>query len=143
MSTSSPQSGTFPFSEKETIVVVASNICAGRSVSEIVRQAGYSVDNVPEACNWTELPLNIAVVILIGSDRQWVERLCSQLRQRTPTVLLVVLGPDDLEAKVRLFEVGADAYLVEPFAPAELLATIASLVRARKNVYSTRKHPQK
>lgn len=140
---SSPQSGTFPFSDKETIVVVASNICAGRSVSEIVSQAGYSVDNVPETSNWTVMPLNVAVVILIGSDRQWIESLCSEFRQRTPTVLLVVLGPDDLETKVRLFEVGADAYLVEPFAPAELLATIASLVRARKNVYSTRKLPHK
>jgi DNA-binding response OmpR family regulator len=62
---------------------------------------------------------------------------------RVPTLLIVVLGPDDVETKVRLFEIGADAYLVEPLAPAELLATIAALIRTRKRVSSKSKRPHR
>ena len=136
MFTSPSPSGACSFSEGGTILVVASNSYTGRDVSEIVRLAGYSVDIVPETTNWTEMPLNAELMILIGSDRQWIEHICSELRRRAPTLLLVVLGPDDVKTKVRLFEIGADAYLVEPFAPAELLATIAALIRGWKRVYS-------
>lgn len=132
-----------PFPDEETILVVASNTYTGRSVSRILRRAGYNANTVQETTTWIEMPLNAGLVILIGSNRQRIERICSELRSRAPTLLLVVLGPDDLETKVRLFEIGADAYLVEPFNPAELLATIASLIRARKRIYSMTKLPNK
>ena len=40
----------------------------------------------------------------------------------------MVVGPNDIEAKVRLFELGADDYVVEPFDQTEFLARIKSLV---------------
>jgi DNA-binding response OmpR family regulator len=39
----------------------------------------------------------------------------------------MVVGPNDIEAKVRLFELGADDYVVKPFDQAEFLARIKSL----------------
>ena len=44
-----------------------------------------------------------------------------------PLVPLMVVGPNDIEAKVRLFELGADDYVVEPFDQTEFLARIKSL----------------
>jgi DNA-binding response OmpR family regulator len=134
MFTSPPQSGACSFSDGGTILVVSSNSYTGRDVCEILGRAGYVVDIIPETTNWTEMPLNAQVLILIGCDREWIEHICSELRRRVPTLLLIVLGPDDVKTKVRLFEIGADAYLVEPFAPAELLATIAALIRTRTRV---------
>jgi len=41
----------------------------------------------------------------------------------------IVVGPDDIEAKVRLFKVEADDYVVEPFDRTEFLARVSSLIR--------------
>jgi DNA-binding response OmpR family regulator len=132
MSTLRAQVGAFP-SSKGTILVLSSNLSTSASVSEILRRAGYIVDLSGEETNRTKMQLAAPeVVILIGCNGQWLEHACSAISWRTPNVLLMVLGPDDVDTRVRLFEIGADAYLAEPFAPAELLARIASLLRAQK-----------
>ena len=115
--------------DKTTILVVASDISMGRVVNQTLRHAGYMVGDLRDATNWTTTPLDARVVILIGSDPHWIEYACSTIRRMLPSPLLVVVGPDDFETRARLFEIGVDAYLDEPFAPAELLARIASLIR--------------
>ena len=120
--------------DKTTILVVASDISMGRVVNQALRLAGYIVGDVRDATNWTTTPLDAQVVILIGSDLHWIEDACSTIRRMFPSLLLVVNGPDDFETRVRLFEIGVDAYLAEPFAPAELLARIASLIRMQKYI---------
>ena len=120
--------------DKTTILVVASDISMGRVVNQALRHADYMVGDVRDATNWTTTPLDARVVILIGSDPHWIEYACSTIRRMSPSPLLVVMGPDDFETRVRLFEIGVDAYLDEPFAPAELLARIASLIRMPKYI---------
>ncbi len=115
--------------DNTTILVVASDISIGRVVNQTLRHAGYMVGDVRDATNWTTTPLDARVVILIGSDPHWIEYACSTIRRMFPSPLLVVMGPDDFATRVRLFEIGVDAYLDEPFAPAELLGRIASLIR--------------
>ena len=118
---------------KETILVVTSNVYASASVSEILRRAGYRVNLIGEETNWSNTELAHAeIVILIGCNRQWIEQVCSAIKRSAPKLLLMVLGPDDVDARVRLFELGADAYLAEQFAPAELLARITSLTRSQR-----------
>jgi len=118
---------------KGTILIVSSNLYASASVSEILRRAGYIVELVEEEANWTKIQLAVPeVVIMIGCNRWWIEHVCSTIRCTAPNLLLMVLGPDDVDARVSLFELGADAYLADPFAPAELLARITSLTRAQK-----------
>jgi len=103
------------------------------SVSEILRRAGYSVDLVGEETNWTNTQLaHSEIVILIVCNCRWIEQVCAAIKRSAAKMLLMVLGPDDVDARVRLFELGADAYLAEGFAPAELLARITSLTRAQK-----------
>ena len=117
---------------KGAILVVSSNLCTNARVSEILRRAGYIVDLVGEQTNWARMFAAPEVVLLIGHNRRWIAHVCSATRRSAPHLLLMVLGPDDVDASVNLFEVGADAYLSEPFAPAELLARITSLTRAQK-----------
>jgi len=46
-----------------------------------------------------------------------------------PNLPVIVLGPNDIDAKVRLFKIGADDYMVEPFDRMVFLARIDSLIR--------------
>jgi len=54
------------------------------------------------------------------------------LKQAAPKLPLVVVGPNDVDAKVRLFKIGADDYVVEPFDFRELTARINSLIRRQR-----------
>jgi DNA-binding response OmpR family regulator len=130
MSALRAQVGASP-SLKGTILVVTSNVYASASVSEMLRRAGYRVNLIGEETNWSNTELaHSEIVILIGCNR--IEQVCSAIKRSAPKLLLMVLGPDDVDARVRLFELGADAYLAEQFAPAELLARITSLTRSQR-----------
>lgn len=132
MSALQAQVGASP-SLKRTILVASSNVCVSASVSEILRRAGYSVVLVGEETNWSNPELALSeIVILIGCNRRWIEQVCSAIKRSAPKLLLMVLGPDDVDARVRLFELGADSYLPEHFAPAELLARFTSLTRSQR-----------
>jgi DNA-binding response OmpR family regulator len=132
MSALRAQVGASP-SLKGTILVVTSNVYASASVSEMLRRAGYRVNLIGEETNWSNTELaHSEIVILIGCNRRWIEQVCSAIKRSAPKLLLMVLGPDDVDARVRLFELGADAYLAEQFAPAELLARITSLTRSQR-----------
>lgn len=58
-------------------------------------------------------------------------------RALNPVPILVLTARDTLEDKIKGFELNADDYLVKPFAFAELLARIKSLLRRTKPVASS------
>jgi DNA-binding response OmpR family regulator len=85
--------------------------------------------------DWNEMSLaTLQAVILISPNWNWISRACCAIRRSAPQLAIVVLGPDNITIRIKSFDVGADAYLVEPFAPAELLARIASLIRTRPRI---------
>jgi DNA-binding response OmpR family regulator len=56
--------------------------------------------------------------------------LCRELRQRSiATPILMLTARDGVEDRVTGLDVGADDYLIKPFAPSELLARIRALAR--------------
>lgn len=55
--------------------------------------------------------------------------LALRLRSMAEVPVLFVTAADDLEDRLRGFEVGADDYLIKPFAVAELLARIRVVLR--------------
>ncbi len=59
--------------------------------------------------------------------------LCRRLRdRRDPTPILMLTARDEIEERVRGLELGADDYLVKPFAFPELKARIAALLRRER-----------
>ena len=127
-----------PLSAVRTILVVASD--SGRrlrfphrgSLSEILRGPGNKVDvtawapgiDVPVAA------MQLAILICSKPNGQ-AENICSAIKRAAPKLPLIGLGPDDVGIKVKLFVLGADDYLVDPFEGRELLARIRSLIRRR------------
>jgi DNA-binding response OmpR family regulator len=59
---------------------------------------------------------------------------CRRLRECPGRLPLVVMGVDDEAERVRLFEAGADDYLVKPFSLRELLARVRAILRRTAGV---------
>ena len=97
------------------------------------REEGYAVDEVESGDRAVERALAaeyhciVLDVMVPGRDGFAV---VSELRQRAVTTpILLLTARDELEARVRGLEGGADDYLTKPFDLPELLARILALIR--------------
>ena len=115
------------------ILVVEDEVKMGRAIRRGLEAEGYSVD----VANDSEDALHRAIegdydavvldVMLPGMDGFAV---CEQLRRRGRWVpVLMLTARDAVEDRIRGLDVGADDYLVKPFAFGELLARLRALIR--------------
>lgn len=115
------------------VLVFAANPTLTRTIVVTLRSIGYDAQFAPEPSEWQNKLTDFDLVILANSRPVWFSErifdICSAVRRSSPDVPIIVVGPDDLEAKVRLFEIGADDYIVEPFDLHEFLARVKSLIR--------------
>ena len=98
-----------------------------------LRKAGYAVDAAKDGCDglWMALENEYDVIVLDvmlpGINGLAVLR---QLRERGKTTHVLILSARDLvEDRVQGLRLGADDYLVKPFAFTELCARLEALVR--------------
>src|SRR6476469_1611183 len=96
-------------------------------------EEGHAVDTAPtgeEALDWVEAAIFDAIildVVLPGIDGLEVARRLR--RRRTQTPILLLAARDAVDDRVAGLDAGADDYLVEPFAFAELTARLRALAR--------------
>ena len=112
--------------------MVACDASQGEKLREMLQGAGYQVAVTSEARRGLNFELaDIKLAVLFSSRAHWrmkyVSEVCYALRSAAPRLPLMVVGPNDIDAKVRLFELGADDYVVDPFDQAEFVARIKSL----------------
>ena len=112
------------------------------SVAQGLREAGFAVDVTGDGKEGLWYAVNNAYDVIVldlmlpGMDGL---EILQELRRRGGTGhVLILTAKDTLDDKVRGLDLGADDYLVKPFAFAELLARIRALVRRGYR----RKHPQ-
>ncbi|HEX7171051.1 MAG TPA: response regulator transcription factor [Candidatus Limnocylindria bacterium] len=60
-------------------------------------------------------------------------RVCTELRQRGSTPIIVLSGEGQEAAKVEALDAGADDYVTKPFGKSELLARIRAVTRRRRD----------
>jgi DNA-binding response OmpR family regulator len=106
-----------------------------RSVAQGLREAGYAVDvsaDGEEALALAESNPYDALVLDIMVPKVDGLTILRRLRgSGSPTAILVVTARDQLSDRVAGLDLGADDYLVKPFAFDELLARLRAVIRRR------------
>lgn len=104
-----------------------------QSLSKGLREAGYAVDATGDGeeglwyATGSEYDVVVLDLMLPGVDGlQILKAIRSQGRS---SHVLILTAKDTVEDRVRGLDLGADDYLVKPFAFAELLARVRALVR--------------
>ena len=103
----------------------------------VLEKEGYLVEMVFEGKiglkHFNFKKYNLVILDVLLPDMSGFD-VCREIRNTNPMVPIMFLTAlDDLENKIKGFDVGADDYLVKPFEIPELLARIKSLLRRGSN----------
>lgn len=108
------------------------------SLSLALNNAGFKVDSASDGLTGLDLArFNKYDLILLDCNLPKLNgfEIVKRLRASkcpTPIIILTVLG--ELNDKLELFNLGADDYLIKPFALSELLARLKALLRRPQNL---------
>jgi two-component system copper resistance phosphate regulon response regulator CusR len=115
------------------ILIIEDEIKTSNYLSQGLHEHGFIVDTANNGEDGLFLATTnhydlITLDVMLPKHDGWF--LIKAIRQINPTIrVLFLTARDDLEDKVKGFELGADDYLVKPFAFSELLARVRSLLR--------------
>lgn len=73
----------------------------------------------------------IVLDIMLPDMDGW--EVCETIRKTSQIPILMLTARDDVQDRVRGLSIGADDYLVKPFAPEEMVARIQALLRRQPN----------
>lgn len=125
-----------------TVLLVEDHAELAETVGAYLESSGYIVDYAADGLSAMHLAVTqpfdaiILDIMLPGLDGLEVcQRLRSDAQLSTPIIMLT--ARDQLDDKLKGFDVGADDYLVKPFAMPELEARIEALIRRGKGVAAT------
>jgi len=119
------------------LLVIVPNLDSVKNLSDALRSAGYQIQVIQErdvrlAAFSPDPCVAIVVIPATGDPHSQTDDVCSALERQRPTLPIMVLGPDVLAVKLRLFALGVDDYVVDSLDRLELLARIRSLIRKRR-----------
>ncbi len=115
------------------VLVVEDEVKTARAVRRGLEHEGYAVDMASEGedalFRATEYDYDAVVLDVMLPGRDGFS-LCGELRKRGRWApVLMLTARDGVDDRIRGLDVGADDYLVKPFAFGELLARLRALIR--------------
>jgi DNA-binding response OmpR family regulator len=121
---------------KKTILVVDDDKSILRTFSRILQKSGYEIDTAEtgkEAMEKTENHhYDLALVDVRLPDIDGTELLAKLKKQLQQTIKIMITGFPSLETGVKALDEGADAYLVKPVKPEELLILLEEKLKNRE-----------
>ena len=129
--------GMFKVAEiKKTILVVDDDKSILRTFTRILQKSGYEIDTAEtgkEAISKTEKRrYDLALVDIRLPDMDGTDLLAKLKKPLQSTVKIKITGFPSLETGVKALDEGADAYLVKPVKPQELLVLLEEKLRNRE-----------
>jgi two-component system response regulator AtoC len=126
----------FKVAEKKTILVVDDDKSILRTFTRILEKSGYEIDTAEtgkEAMEKTEnRHYDLALVDIRLPDMDGTDLLAKLKKPLQSTVKIMITGFPSLETGVKALDEGADAYLVKPVKPQELLVLLEEKLRNRE-----------
>lgn len=121
---------------KKKIIVIDDDKSILRTFTRILQKVGYEIDVAEtgkEAIEKVEgRQYDLALVDIRLPDMDGTELLAKLKRQFQNTVKIMITGFPSLETGVKALDEGADAYLVKPVKPQELLALLNEKLKNRE-----------
>lgn len=121
---------------KKTILVIDDDKSILRTFSRILEKAGYKTETAEtgkEAIEKTKnRHYNLALVDIRLPDMDGTDLLAKLKKPLQNTIKIMITGFPSLETGVKALDEGADAYLVKPVKPQELLILIEEKLKTRE-----------
>lgn len=120
---------------KKTILVVDDDKSILRTFTRILQKSGYDIDTAEtgkEAMEKTEnRHYDLALVDIRLPDMDGTD-LLAKLKPQLQNTVIMITGFPSLETGVKALDEGADAYLVKPVKPQELLVLLEEKLKNRE-----------
>jgi len=120
----------------KTILVVDDDKSILRTFTRILQKNGYEIDSaetgkeaIEKACS---RHYDLALVDIRLPDMDGTDLLAKIKEQLQNTIKIMITGFPSLESGVKALDEGADAYLVKPVKPEELLMLIKEKLKNKK-----------
>ncbi len=115
------------------ILVVEDEKKTAAFLAKGLREAGFAVDVAPDGKTGSEQArakrFDLLIVDIMLPHKDGWQMVAELRRDRVRTPILFLTARDSVRDRVKGLELGADDYLVKPFAFAELLARVRSVLR--------------
>ncbi len=128
-------------SSKANILLVEDHPALAETVGDYLEAKGFTVDFAADGMLALQLATSEhfdAIILDVMLPRLNGLEVCRRLREEAQltTPILILTARDQLDDKLKGFEVGADDYLVKPFDLPELVARIEALLRRGRGLGS-------
>src|SRR5881296_2320039 len=115
------------------ILVVEDEKKTAAFLAKGLREAGFAVDVAPDGKTGSEQArakkFDLLIVDIMLPHKDGWQMVAELRRDRVRTPILFLTARDSVRDRVKGLELGADDYLVKPFAFSELLARVRSVLR--------------
>ena len=122
-----------PDSRKIQLLVVEDERHLADSIARRLQEEGYSVDVAHDGEEGFQLAnskkYHLIILDLLLPRRDGLQVLRDLRRNKVQSMILVLTAKSTVEDRVEGLQTGADDYLTKPFAVAELIARVESLLR--------------
>jgi len=128
---------------KKTILVVDDDKSILRTFTRILQKSGYEIETAETGKEAIEKAdtrqYDLALVDIRLPDMDGTELLAKLKKQLQRTIKIMITGFPSLETGVKALDEGADAYLVKPVKPQDLLVLLEEKLKVKEEATEAKK----